>query len=281
MMSPTLTIVGGAGAVGGLLAEELADRFSRLTVIDRVLPRAGKMSEAIVADVTQPNAAARHVLRESDVVVLALPEQVALRGLPLIAPMLQTDCLLVDTLSVKTHFARAVHAMQPTREALGINPMFRPAGEIAGHAVAVVEIAAGLNADRFRVHLRDLGAELWDLTVEQHDRLLAALQVVVHAAMLGSGVALRELAIDLDTASALAPRPYAAMLSSLLRILNGTPEVYREIQVGNPYAEEARARLVDGVARVASSSTSGAAFKLLFHELRETFSVAAADGEMP
>jgi 4-amino-4-deoxyprephenate dehydrogenase len=276
MMCPSLTVVGGAGAVGRLLAEAFADRFSRLTVIDLCLPHTGGVSEAIVADVTRPDAAARQVLRESDVVVLALPEEVALGGLPMIAPLLRTDCLLVDTLSVKTHFAHAVRTIRPTRGALGINPMFRPAGEIAGHAVAVVEIVAGLNGDRFRADLRGLGAELWELTVDQHDRLLAALQAVVHAAIIGTGVALRELAIDLDAARALAPRPYAAVLSSLVRILSGKPEVYREIQAGNPYAEAARAELADGIARVASSSTNRATFDLLFYELRETYSIAEA-----
>lgn len=48
----------------------------------------------------------------------------------------------------------------------------------------------------------------------------------------------------------LAPPPHTVMLALLARIVSGTPEVYWDVQAGNPLAPKARGALADGVRRL-------------------------------
>ncbi len=88
------------------------------------------------------------------------------------------------------------------------------------------------------------GSDVVRLSAGEHDRACAALQVATHAAVLGFGIALRAAHYDLTAAAKIAPPPHRTLLALLARIVSGDPEVYRDIQVANPFAAEMRAQLV-------------------------------------
>lgn len=82
-------------------------------------------------------------LGHADLVVLAVPEQVALAAVPGVTAALRPDALLVDTLSVKQRFADAVRHHAPHVQAVGLNPMFAPSLGFAGRPVAAVVVGDG------------------------------------------------------------------------------------------------------------------------------------------
>ena len=147
--------------------------------------------------------------------------------------------------------------------------MFRPAGSLGGEAMAVVELTPGSRTGWFVSLLEERGVRTWPLSVDEHDRVMATLQTAVHAAVMGFGLAMRELGIDQGAARTLGPPPYRVLAALLARIVDGAPEVYREVQVANPHAEEARAALRAGVERLGPASQSPAAFEELLGQLRD------------
>jgi prephenate dehydrogenase len=271
-----LVVVGGRGAVGQFVLHELGPHFPHATAVDLRTSIGGQCSY-VVADVTQPTEEACATLRAADVIVLALPEYVAIAALPVIVPLVKRDALLVETLSVKSHFATALRQLAPLQQAVGINPLFRPDGPLAGQSIAIVNFCSGPQTDVFRSLLARQDARLWELDAEAHDRIMAGLQVVVHAAVLGAGLALDALGTTVDADEVVGPRPYEAIVALLRRILSGTAEVYREIQASNPYAEQARVALQDGIARLQCASESAAEFDELFERLSETFGCGTQD----
>jgi len=246
-------LVGGNGAVGRLFAGLLAAAGSTLTVLDAApaphpeLP-AGATYAAL--DARRPSRALERALADVDCALLALPEAAALDALPHVLAALPEDALLVDTLSVKLPYARAALAADAPVELLSLNPMFAPALGFAEHAVIAVRLAPGPRAEALLALLRAHARVVLVPDAAVHDRIAAALQVATHASVLGFGLALAQLDVELDALLPLAPPPFLALLALLARIASGSPETYGDVQRANPFAGEARDALAAALAQL-------------------------------
>jgi prephenate dehydrogenase len=245
MSGPRCVVAGGAGAVGALFTELLSAADWQVVTVDTV-----PGPDRVVGDVTAVDAALATELASADVVVLAVPEPVALAALGPVTAALAPGALLVDTLSVKSRYAAAASAVRSDVELLSLNPMFAPALGFPGRPVAAVELRGGPRGTEFLRLLTTAGARTVTVTAERHDRLAAATQALTHAAVLAFGAALAELDVTADELAALAPPPHATLLALLARIAAGTPEVYWDVQSANPFAATARAALSTGASAV-------------------------------
>lgn len=246
-------LIGGNGAVGRLFAGALAPVARKLTIVDAAAepnPDVRALGAYHAFDATQPSSALDHALADADCVVLALPEAAALDALPHVLAAMPTNALLVDTLSVKTPFARAASAAAAPVELLSLNPMFAPSLGFSGHAVLAVELAPGPRAQALLGLLRRSARVVTLPDAAAHDRATAALQVATHASVLGFGLALTQLGAELDALLPIAPPPFLALLALLARIVSAQPETYADIQRANPFAAEVRSALVDALAQL-------------------------------
>ncbi|MGW6391711.1 prephenate dehydrogenase/arogenate dehydrogenase family protein [Streptomyces sp. NPDC055103] len=245
-------VVGGAGAVGRLFAERLLAGGARVAVIDTVGPGAEPTGTHYVrGDVTDLGPRLEADLGHADLVVLAVPDAVALSAVPGLAGVLRPDALLVDTLSVKQPITAAVRAHAPAVQAVGLNPMFAPALGFEGRPVAAVVVNDGPQVGGLLELVGSWGARVVRLDAAEHDRLAGASQALTHAAVLGFGLALTRLGPDLGRIREIAPPPHNALLALLARISGGAPAVYWDVQAANPEAAAVRKELAEGVRRVA------------------------------
>ena len=279
-------VVGGGGAVGGLFVRALlAEGATSVALVDLRTSGCPPRVAAIEDDVRSPSGETLERVGSSDIVILATPEEVAVGAVGALLPRMRRGSLLVDTLSVKSGIARALNAGPAAAaapagpELLGVNPMFAPGLGFAGRSVIAVTYAGGPLAEAFLDLIARQGAEVVSLSVEEHDRACAALQVATHAAVLTFGMALRASGYDVSRAERIMPPPHRTMLALLGRILDGEPEVYRDVQAANPYAAEMRARLRDAQDRLDAIVESGRAepFSELVDELRAVLSGAGVD----
>lgn len=138
-------VTGGLGEVGGFLAQLLAAEPA-VSLVDPL----GTVGSAVVArDVRTPCPALTSKLAGADVVVLALPETVALQAVPVLAPLMRPGALLLHTLSVKSQVMPLL-AREATRHgpaAISLRPMFAPSLGARGRPVALVEVVPGKAAD--------------------------------------------------------------------------------------------------------------------------------------
>lgn len=249
-MTTRCVVAGGAGAVGTLFVELLTAAGADVHVAD----------SSAGADITAPDALLAAELAMADVVVLAVPEPVALQALGPVTATLSPGALLVDTLSVKSRYAAAADAVRSDVELLGLNPMFAPSLGFPDRPVAAVELnGGGPRTEELLNLLTGAGARVVRVTADRHDRLAAATQALTHAAVLSFGAALAELDVTVDELAALAPPPHATLLALLARIAGGTPEVYWDVQSANPFAETARDALRAGTATLAAAVGAGEA----------------------
>ncbi|WP_455901806.1 prephenate dehydrogenase dimerization domain-containing protein [Rhodococcus gordoniae] len=240
-----VVVAGGCGAVGALLTAVLRAAGREVLVVD---PAADPTTPGMLcADLTAPDTALAGALGDAALVVLAVPDVIAGAALPVLARLLPPHTLLVETLSVKTPIAAALHTYRPGAPALGINPMFAPDLGLPGRPVLTVRHHDAPAADEFVTALRARGATVVETTADEHDRITAAVQVLTHAAILAFGIALDRLDVPGVAARVAAP-PHTVLRALLARITGGTAEVYHDIQRTNPYADTARRALAEAVA---------------------------------
>lgn len=237
-----IAIVGGAGEVGRLIGRVLAPAAARVEVVDvRAKPNAEPPEGSYVrADVMRWLDQGESLLGEADCVVLALPEEVALRALAPLAERMPHGALLVDTLSVKREVVAAMRRLPAHLERLSLNPMFGPALDLRGQSVLAVEVSPGMRSDHFLDLFRGAGCRVVGCEAEEHDRMTAALQALTHATVLSFGAALAEHGEDLVGLMRVAPPPFVAMTALLARILAGRATTYYGIQASNDHAQRAR-----------------------------------------
>lgn len=267
-------VLGGSGAVGSMLARFFRERGADVCIVD-VDPPGGDLIASGArfqqGDATVPTAAVLQELRRADVVVLALPEPVAVAAAAPITAALSATALLVETGSVKSPIAAAIGAVTRPVTAVGLNPMFAPALGMAGRSIAVVVLSDGPRITDLLDLLTATGSRLVPVKVDEHDRICAATQVLTHAAVLVFGLALAKLDVGAARLNALATPPHATLLALLARIASGTPAVYWEIQSENRHGDRARAALgaaLDELTGVVRSGDSGG-FETLLRQVRD------------
>jgi prephenate dehydrogenase len=252
-------VAGGAGAVGGLVVDLLLGAGADVLAVDLAAPSAEVAAGCAYArgDVRAMDARLMAEMRLADIVVLAVPERVALAAVPALARQLRPGTLLADTLSVKTRIVAALDAHAEHLEAVSLNPMFAPALGFDGRAVAAVVVRDGPRARALLEAVAGRGGRVAELGADEHDRVTAVTQALTHAAVLAFGLALDELGVAVEDLGAVATPPHLTLLALLARVASGEPETYWDVQAGNPHARRARAALAAGLARLADTADHG------------------------
>jgi 4-amino-4-deoxyprephenate dehydrogenase len=252
-------VAGGAGAVGGLMVDLLLGAGADVFVADVATPPAevAQVCGYARGDVLVMDDRLVAEMRLADIVVLALPEQVALAAVPAVARQLRPGTLLVDTLSVKTGIVAALAAHAAHLEAVSLNPMFAPDLGFDGRAVAAVVAHDGPRARALLDAVGRRGGRVSEIGADEHDRVAAVTQALTHAAVLAFGLALDELGVAVEDLGAVATPPHLTLLALLARITSGGSETYWDVQASNPHARRARTALASGLATLADAADYG------------------------
>ncbi|MDE1893763.1 MAG: prephenate dehydrogenase [Pseudomonadota bacterium] len=240
--TPVIGIVGSRGAYGLWLARFFRERMG-LQVIGRDPAGDTALDE-------------RALIERADVLVFSAP----IRATPaLIAEYVRLAAgaergrLWLDITSIKSTPVAALLTSQA--EVVGLHPMCAPphAPTLTGRAMVVCEA----RLDAWRPWLaRFLEASQADCVLaepEQHDRMMALVQGMVHAGHMAQGALWRELAPTVGGLAAIAPFHtvgYELDLAVTQRMLAGNPAIYQDIQFENPHVAPMLDRLADHVSRL-------------------------------
>ncbi len=264
-------IIGGSGAVGTLFCNLLKNRCTHLTVMDLRSEGVSHIDGVnyVVGDITKR--VNTLLLSEVDLIILATPEDPALRALPLIHNTLTNKQCLVDTMSVKSEFIEKLNRLKPSYEAISINPMFGPSLGFQNQSVACIDINRGPISDYFLHLIEKAGGTVIHYDAKAHDQATAATQAATHAAILAFGLTLSKVNYNVDSAKPIWTPPHKTMLCLLARILSSDPEVYRDIQESNPFAKQARESMIEAIMELNIIIENGdrEAFHKLFSNLNE------------
>jgi len=236
----TALVIGGAGAVGSLLCELLLKDKRRVTVLDLCCNQDMQLAGVEYIQGSLNDECSKLLINEAELIILATPEAPAIESIDLFGQLLQPGQCLIDTMSVKSVIVECLTKLNPKFEVVSINPMFGPSLGFQNQSVACIKINIAEISENFLSLIRAEGASVVFFSAEEHDRYTAAIQAATHAAILTFGMTLDKLNYKSCVTESIWTPPHKIMLALLARILSSDPEVYRDIQLSNPFAAEAR-----------------------------------------
>jgi chorismate mutase / prephenate dehydrogenase len=244
----TALVIGGAGRMGRWFTEFLATQGWAVSVSD---PAGAVPGLPWHADWRDP-------AREAELILVAAPLAATAAILEELLEI-RPSGLVLEIGSIKAPVAAALAALRDAGVAVAsIHPMFGPDVRLlAGRHVILVDIGLPSALAAARALFEQTSAGLAEMSLEQHDRLVAWVLGLSHAtniafftALAGSGRSIEELA-------AFASTTFGAQLRVASRVAQENPELYFEIQSLNPHGVEPLEALAAAAARVERAVLGG------------------------
>jgi len=270
-------VMGCNGGFGEQFCRRFAADGARVSGIDlhSSATASNCVSDYVACDVVRPDERAAAFVAAADWIIIAIPEAPALAALRGTVSLAKRGALLADILSVKGQIVSTAISCVRDHEYLSLHPLFSPQEQFCG-TVAVTPVRAASQASLLLRSLVTWGGTILEMTADDHDRAMAMVQVIAHAAILSFGAAGEEFA---RTSSPLATTPVHTMLSGLVRrITAGDPALYWDIQRTNVHAAGARERLARNLDEFRRAIDSGDvdAFTALFRRVSQATAHAPA-----
>ncbi len=246
-------VIGGAGRMGRWFTEFLATQGWAVGVADPAGPVPGLPWHP---DWHEP-------VRGAELIIVAAP-LAATAGILAELVALRPTGLVVEIGSIKAPVAKSLAALRDAGVAVAsIHPMFGPDVRLlAGRHVILVDIGAPAAQAAARGLFEPTSAGLAEMSLEQHDRLVAWVLGLSHAANIAFFTALAGSGRSIAELAAFASTTFGAQLRVAARVAQENPELYFEIQSTNPHGIEPLRALAAAAAAVerAVSADDGLAF---------------------
>jgi len=257
-----IAIIGGAGAMGGVLVRLFRDLGHQVEVAD------------LATELTPELVAAR-----ADVVIISVPILATEAVIRRVAPLVRPDALLLDVTSIKT---APLATMLATTQAsvVGTHPMFGPGVlSLQGQRVVVCKGRGDAWHAWLIANLRARGLVVTEASAEQHDRAMALVQVLTHFQTQVFGWALARVGMPLAESRRFTSPAYLMELYVAARHFAQASELYGPIEMLNP----ATAHVVGAFRQAASDlaeileARDQARFDAMFAEVRAFFGAFAQE----
>jgi chorismate mutase/prephenate dehydrogenase len=220
----TALVIGGLGKMGAWFARFLASQGYAVQIAD---PAAA--GENSVNDWRDLNI-------DHDLVVVATPINVSSAILEALAER-QPKGLVMDIGSLKTPLREGLRKLAENGcRVSSIHPMFGPDTRLlSGRHVIFVDAGSAQATLDARAIFESTMAELIDMSLEEHDRLIAYVLGLSHALNLAFFTALAESGELIPRLKELSSTTFDAQLSVASLVANDNPKLYFEIQTLNEY----------------------------------------------
>ncbi|HSG64831.1 MAG TPA: prephenate dehydrogenase/arogenate dehydrogenase family protein [Gammaproteobacteria bacterium] len=234
-------VIGGAGKMGMWIADFLSSQGFHVEIAD---PVAAPAPYPRIADW-------RGSALDHDVIVVAAPIKVTASILTELAE-LRPSGLIFDVGSLKTPLKRSLEKLRSAGcRVASLHPMFGPDTQLlSGRHVIFIDVGDDEAMSRAKGLFGSTMAELVEMSLEEHDRLIGyvlglshALNLAFFTALAGSG----ELVPKLKRMSS---TTFDAQLAVASRVARDNPHLYFEIQALNEYGRAPLDALVAAVERV-------------------------------
>ncbi len=252
----TVAVIGGEGGMGRCMAGLFADLGHAVMVAD------------VSTELTPVEAA-----RSADVVVISVPIGVTEEVIRQIGPHVREDGLLMDVTSIKERPVRAM--LEATRASVvGTHPMFGPGVHtLVGQRVVVCPGRGEEWREWVRSMLSARGLVVTDATPEEHDRVMAIVQVLNHYHTQVLGLTLSRMGVPLERSLEFTSPVYLLELYVTARHFGQSPDLYGPIEMLNPATGEVTSAFRDAAAELGEILEAGdqERFRAMFDEVRGFF----------
>lgn len=254
-----IAVIGASGGMGTMMSEFLRHMGNELLLVDRdtslSIEEAAKASDVVLVSVD---------IRETE-------EVIARAG-----PHLREDGLFTDVTSIKRTPVAAMLAAS-TASVIGTHPLFGPGVHtMQGQRVAITpgRLVDGATWDTWLTSTLSAGGlTLLETTPEDHDRIMAVVQVLTHYSTEVLGRTMQQLNVSVEETLRFSSPIYHLELLMTARHFAQSPNLYSAIQMSNPNTAEVVTAFREAASEFESLIQSGdaGAFRDAFGEVSTFF----------
>jgi len=254
-----VAVIGAAGAMGTMMSRLLSDMDNEVLAVDRetalTVEEAAGMADVVLVSVD---------IRETDEVIRRA------------GPHLREHALFTDVTSTKRD---PVSAMLESSAAsvIGTHPLFGPGvHSLQGQRIAITPARLIDGTDWLNWLTSTLGAAgltLLETTPEDHDRVMAVVQVLTHFSTEVVGRTMEHLNVSIEETLRFTSPIYHLELLMTARHFAQSPNLYSAIQMSNPNTREVAAAFREAAAEFDALVQAGdaKAFREVFSEVSDFF----------
>ena len=241
-------VIGGGGKMGAWFVQFLASQGYAVEIADPNPPADGRDH---VADW-------RTLAVDHDVIVVATPIKATVNVLDGLAAR-QPEGLIFDIGSLKTPLRASLAKLAAAGcRVTSIHPMFGPDTQLlSDRHVIFVDVGSSAATEQAKALFQSTMAERIQMSLEEHDRLIAYVLGLSHALNLAFFTALADSGELVPRLKALSSTTFDAQLSVASLVANDNPHMYFEIQALNEYGYTSLAALRAAAERIQALVAGG------------------------
>jgi len=254
-----VAIIGGEGGMGQGMARLFGDLGHAV------------MSADLETELRPVEAAAA-----ADVVVISVPIRATEQVIRTVAPHVRADALLMDVTSLKQAPLSAMVEATEKTSVVGTHPMFGPGvHSFTGQRVVLCKGRGDSWYDWVKETFRARGLMVHEADAEEHDRMMAVVQVLNHFETQVMGLALARLGTTLEQTAAYTSPAYLLESYVVARHFGQAAGLYGPIEMLNPRTEEVTKAFEAAAGELGAIVRSGdqGRFDAVFDEVRAFYGV--------
>lgn len=245
--SSRITIVGGAGRMGAWIARFLKEKGMGVILCDKREKAVRETAQELGVTWKPMDTACE----DSEVVVVSVPMRNVVQVCREVSRQMKKDSMLVEISSVKSGVSDALSKTLPKHIGyVSLHPLFGPdVQSLKGRNVVAIETGNDKYTQKVVGFLRNNGADVAVISVEEHDHAMAFFQVLHHFLMLSFARTIDAFMPNHLVKKELVTHLLGTTLGSEAAIFRNLPTII-EIQETNPFSEETRRRFASEVQRM-------------------------------
>lgn len=172
---------------------------------------------------------------------------------------LRPSGIVIDIASIKAPLAEGYAALSAAGvAAASMHPMFGPSAVLlADRHVVVIDLGNERATEMARQLFAATTAQVVEMSLAEHDRLMAEVLGLSHAINIVFGAALAEGGQDEGRLDRISSATFSAQTRVTRAVVNENPQLYYEIQSLNPNSEEALSRFAYALDRLRTALARG------------------------
>ncbi|MDR0900150.1 MAG: prephenate dehydrogenase, partial [Methanobrevibacter sp.] len=189
------------------------------------------------------------IAKESDIVIIAVPIATTSKIIKEISTFMKKGSLLIDVTSVKLEPSELMEKLVPEGvEVIPTHPVFGPrTNNLNGQVIVLTPRKKGKWYPKVMNFLKNHKMRIIESTPEEHDEMMAVVQVLTHFSYISTASAIKKLGINIKDTRNFASPIYNLMVDMISRIVSQNPFLTYSIQLENENGEKVRQIFADSV----------------------------------
>lgn len=244
-------IIGGTRGLGKTLASLLKREGYDITITGRDKATGENVSRELEVNYSNDN---KKTANFSDIVIIAVPIASTSNVIREIAKYMKSGSLLLDVTSVKIEPTKVMNELlDEDVEFIPTHPVFGPrTTNLNGQVVVLTPVRENQKTEgewypKVVKFLKKHKVRVIESTPEEHDNMMAVVQVLTHFSYISTASAIKKLGIDIKDTRKFASPIYNLMVDMISRIVSQNPFLTYSIQQENENGEKVRQAFVDSV----------------------------------